>query len=208
MSRKPVVRPSRERANPFREKQEYLTDPVFLLGNGTSRAQFDLERLRSIGTIIGCNAIFRDFSPDILLAIDAKMLRELKDSNYAEENFCILPGNRSIGVPGALHWRTERFNTTGCFGMRMVQQLMQPTKCYMLGMDGYAGNVYDGSKNYPVNSLQNFTGINSFYMKVLTVPSETIFYNVNVKDEWPKEAHETGNYKFITYDEFEKTVMG
>ena len=31
---------------------------AFLIGNGESRVGFDLERLRPLGTIVGCNANF------------------------------------------------------------------------------------------------------------------------------------------------------
>ena len=40
---------------------------VFALGNGESRLQLDLEKLRGHGKIYGCNAIYRDFIPDVLI---------------------------------------------------------------------------------------------------------------------------------------------
>jgi hypothetical protein len=76
----------------------------------------------------------------------------------------------------------------------------------MLGMDGYPGNMYDGTKNYAPNTLQNFKGVIGYYIKALSGPGETVFINVNEKDAWPKEAHDTGKYKFITYEEFEKVI--
>ena len=76
----------------------------------------------------------------------------------------------------------------------------------MLGMDGYPGNMYDGTTNYAVNTLQNFAGVNNFYMKTLQEEGETVFINVNDKDTWPKECSSTGRYKFITYEEFEKKL--
>ena len=199
-------RPSRERANPFNTKKELLTDPVFLLGNGTSRNAFELERLREHGTIIGCNAIYRDFEPDILVAIDAKILSELVKAKYCDTHTCIIPNNRTVAIKSARRFKTEQYNTSGCFAMKMVSQLMKPSKCYMLGMDCYPGNVYDGSANYQPNTLQNFSGIAQYYLKALRGIGETIFVNVNVKDSWPKEAHETGKYTFITYEEFEEVL--
>ena len=35
---------------------------AFCLGNGPSRKSFDLEILKTFGTVIGCNAIYRDFT--------------------------------------------------------------------------------------------------------------------------------------------------
>ena len=203
-----MSRPVKPRALPFKEEHQHLmTDPVFLIGNGKSRNTFDLERLRGKGTIIGCNALYRDFAPDILVAIDAKLINELKESKYCEDNFCVTPANRQVGI-NALKWRTDRFNTSGCFGMKMVTELMQPTKCYMIGMDGFPGNMYDKTKNYSPNTLQNFSGIISYYMQVLNGKvGDTLFINVNDKDAWPTEAHATGKYTFMTFEEFETTVM-
>jgi hypothetical protein len=203
-----MSRPEKPRALPFKEEhQHFMTDPVFLIGNGKSRDTFDLERLRGKGTIIGCNALYRDFAPDILIAIDAKLITELKESKYCEDNFCVTPANRTVGLK-ALKWRTDRFNTSGCFGMKMIMELMQPTKCYMIGMDGFPGNMYDKTKNYSPNTLQNFSGVVSYYMQVLNGKvGDTLFINVNNKDAWPTEAHNTGHYAFMTFEEFEKTVM-
>jgi hypothetical protein len=202
------VRPPSERTNPFL-KQEYkhlLTDPIFLIGNGNSRKDFDLERLRNIGTIVGCNALYRDFSPDLLVAIDAKMLTEISKANYCNSNLCLIPGKRQVKLANAIMWRTERFNTSGCFAMRAISQLMKPSTCYMLGMDSYPGNIYDNTLNYKPNTLQNFSGVSNYYIQTLEGPGDTIYINVNEKDVWPKKAHETGKYKFINYTEFEKVL--
>ena len=196
-------RPSEERVMPFNERPDLITDPVFLIGNGTSRKHFDLERLRGKGTIIGCNALYREFAPDLLITIDAKMLREVKESGYAENHTVMIPRGRTVAVPKALTWRTERFNTSGCFGIKMIKQLINPKFCYMLGMDGFPGNVYDKTKNYAENTLQNFQGVMTYYIKALAEPGKTMFVNVNVKNAWPEEATATGNYSFITYEEFE-----
>lgn len=196
---------------PFRERKDLLTDPVFLIGNGKSRENFDLERLRGKGTIIGCNALYRDFTPDILIAIDAKMLKELAEAGYGKkqpQEFTIIPRNRTVPVPNAKMWKGERFNTSGCFAMRIITALMKPSKCYMLGMDGYAGNVYDKTKNYAVNTLQNFKGVNGYYLQALQAPGETIYINVNDKDAWEEKCHETGRYKQISYEQFEKEIFG
>ena len=48
-------------------------DRAFVIGNGQSRLQIDLNNLRSKGTIYGCNALYRDFIPDVLVATDCKM---------------------------------------------------------------------------------------------------------------------------------------
>ena len=43
---------------------------AFIIGNGASRAKFDLTTLSPHGTTYGCNALYRDFYPDWLVSID------------------------------------------------------------------------------------------------------------------------------------------
>lgn len=195
--------------NPFVDGRErYLTDPVFLIGNGQSRKDFDLERLRPIGTIIGCNALYRDFNPDILIAIDSKMLNELKGAKYSNEGTMVItPHNRSVPLPNSHRYKTNKFNTSGAFAMRMIKDTMKPKRCYMLGMDGFPGNVYDGTKNYAVHTLKNFSGVHRFYLEILNQSKDTVFINVNHTDGWPPEAENSGSYSFMTYELFEKIVM-
>ena len=59
---------------------------VFCIGNGESRKGFDLEKLRPHGKIYGCNALYRDFTPDHLSAVDMGIMHEIYNSGYAENN--------------------------------------------------------------------------------------------------------------------------
>ena len=62
---------------------------VFLIGNGNSRKGFDLEQLRPLGKIYGCNAIYRDgFRPDVLTAVDHGIMHEIYNAGVAEETTC------------------------------------------------------------------------------------------------------------------------
>ena len=59
---------------------------VFAIGNGESRKTIDLSRLYEFGIIYGCNAIYRDFSPDALVVVDPKMKDEIWDTEYSLDN--------------------------------------------------------------------------------------------------------------------------
>lgn len=59
---------------------------IFVIGNGESRRGFDLNQLKGHGTIIGCNALYRDFKPDLLVAVDRPILGEICASGYADNN--------------------------------------------------------------------------------------------------------------------------
>ena len=43
---------------------------VFVLGNGESRKNINLDDLKTKGVVYGCNALYRDFTPDALICVD------------------------------------------------------------------------------------------------------------------------------------------
>ena len=53
---------------------------VFVLGNGPSRKNIDISKLD--GTVIGCNACYRDFTPDVICATDAGIMSDIIESGY------------------------------------------------------------------------------------------------------------------------------
>ena len=55
-------------------------DKVFVLGNGPSRKNIDPSKLD--GTVIGCNACYRDFTPDVICAHDAGIISDIVDSGF------------------------------------------------------------------------------------------------------------------------------
>ena len=59
---------------------------AFIIGNGQSRAPIDLLKLKSHGKIVGCNGLYRDFTPDILCAVDHGIMHEIYHSGYCDNN--------------------------------------------------------------------------------------------------------------------------
>jgi hypothetical protein len=58
----------------------------FVLGNGISRKGIDLNQLRTHGKIYGCNALYREFVPDVLVATDRPIATAIQESGYAQRN--------------------------------------------------------------------------------------------------------------------------
>jgi len=59
---------------------------VFLIGNGESRKGFDLNLLKPFGKIYGCNAIYREYTPDVLVSVDHGIMHEIYHSGYCYKN--------------------------------------------------------------------------------------------------------------------------
>ena len=62
---------------------------AFIIGNGPSRQQVKLNKLE--GTTFGCNALYRDFTPDYLVSGDAGVIKEICATGYPKNHNCIFP---------------------------------------------------------------------------------------------------------------------
>ena len=59
---------------------------IIVLGNGKSRLNFDLDELSEHAITFGCNALYRDFAPDILLTVDIPITLEILSTEYTKRN--------------------------------------------------------------------------------------------------------------------------
>lgn len=59
---------------------------AFVLGNGVSRQAVDLTTLKTIGTTYGCNAIYREFVPDVLISTDTPISERIQHEGYSQKN--------------------------------------------------------------------------------------------------------------------------
>jgi hypothetical protein len=105
---------------------------AFVVGNGTSRSPIDLSSLKGKGSIIGCNALYRDFPEyDYLVAIDDGMIEELQ-KNANDERLIIPPQDE--------RWEDSRYSNIrrrSNAGMNAMFEAirMDHNKLYCLGFD-------------------------------------------------------------------------
>ena len=57
---------------------------AFVLGNGISRQALDLTQLKTLGTTYGCNAIYREFEPDVLISTDTPISERIQFESYSQ----------------------------------------------------------------------------------------------------------------------------
>jgi len=76
---------------------------AFVLGNGQSRKDINLAELNRHGKIYGCNALYRDYVPDVLIAVDKKISEQIQNNGYAQRHRLYtrrpLPGLGAKRVP-------------------------------------------------------------------------------------------------------------
>ena len=59
---------------------------AFVLGNGVSRQNISLPYLKLRGKIYGCNALYKEFAPDALIATDKPIAEQIQKTGYALTN--------------------------------------------------------------------------------------------------------------------------
>jgi len=59
---------------------------AFVLGNGISRQGLDLNQLKPLGRIYGCNAIYREFEPDVLISTDTPISERIQHEGYSKSH--------------------------------------------------------------------------------------------------------------------------
>ena len=80
---------------------------AYCIGNGPSRKEFDLERLKATGQTYGCNALYRDFMPDFIFSVDTTCCvyrRHPNNSNHHLNNCNLIS---AIINAGRQHLRVE-----------------------------------------------------------------------------------------------------
>jgi len=109
---------------------------AFVLGNGTSRQAISLDSLKENGIVYGCNALYREFTPHHLVAVNPEMIFEINKAKYKGATYFENPHGWSSG-PTALWLASNIGHTT----------------IYILGFDftglnGKINNIYAGTPNY------------------------------------------------------------
>ena len=106
---------------------------AFIIGNGVSRQAVTLELLRPLGKIYGCNALYRDFVPDVLVATDRPISAEIQNSGYPANNKFYtrkpVEGQGALKVPHEYYGYSSGPLATG------IAAIDQHRLIYMIGFD-------------------------------------------------------------------------
>jgi hypothetical protein len=138
-------------ANHLQKQQQHK--PAFVLGNGISRRDFDTSILTNYGATYGCNALYRDCPPDHLIAVDAKMIREIIQAGYhVDHNVWTNPNNSVQGIEHINYLEPHLGWSSGPTALWLAIQ-HGFKEIYILGFDfeginGKFNNVYADSFNY------------------------------------------------------------
>lgn len=109
-----------------------MTTTAVIVGNGSSRKEIDLAELKTLGPLYGCNASYRDFKVDYLIAIDDKIIGEILESSYPRDRFIVPPEDEQY--ESAEYSPMRRRENAGMVAMREAIKAGHKT-LYCLGFD-------------------------------------------------------------------------
>lgn len=136
---------------------------AFVIGNGISRNGLELDKLKTHGAIYGCNALYRDFTPDVLVATDKPIAEHIESTGYPLSNKFYT--RRPTLSSGALTVPKPYYGfSSGPIAVALAAQ-EQYRKIYLVGFDmgptadNKFNNLYADSEFYKTTgSFPTYTG--------------------------------------------------
>lgn len=184
----------------------------FVLGNGKSRLSIDLNELKSYGQIYGCNALYREFEPDYLVAVDSKMIIEIANARYQLHHEVWTNSNiRYKSFNGFKYFEPSLGWSSGPTALFLAAKHQVP-EIYILGFDytginGLVNNVYADTDNYKTSN-QPATYYGNWERQtesVIKANPKIRFYRV-VEDTFYSPTWQHHNFRHLNIKEFQKIM--
>lgn len=178
---------------------------AFVIGNGRSRLGLDLNSLKSAGKTFGCNALYRDFSPDVLIATDRGITNEIELSGYPEQHEFF---TRTPGHPSSKSIIKNRGYSSGPIAVTYAA-MEGYENIYLIGFDlvgikNKHNNMYSSTENYKsVNSEATYHG--NWVDQILSIAREfdtQKFIRVGDHNQYRPPKWNRHNIKYQNIDEF------
>lgn len=133
---------------------------TWAIGNGESRTKIDVNNLKGIK--VGCNAIVRDFTVDIVVCVDRRMVTEAIEGNFKNkiltrhewiDRFSADNVHTVSDLPYKGDQRADEPFQWGSGPYAVLEAALLSKKVKMLGFDLYSdtqtiNNIYKDTNNY------------------------------------------------------------
>lgn len=136
---------------------------AFVLGNGVSRQALDLAVLKTHGAVYGCNALYRDFEPDVLISTDPPISTEIQNTGYSKHH--VHYTRKPLPESGALRIPQKYFGHSSGPAAVGIATTDRHRTIYLLGFDlgplrsGMFNNLYAGTEFYKkTHAAPTYTG--------------------------------------------------
>jgi len=189
-------------------------DIAFVIGNGVSRLPIDLEQLKSIGKVYACNAVYRTFQPDFLVAVDVKMILEINKAGFQHKNQVWTNPNKSYErIKNLNFFSPSKGWSSGPTALWLATQ-HQYKKIYILGFDFRGSkegrmfnNIYADTANYK-KSTDGATFFGNWMRQTTSIIKQNTdieYKRVIAPDNYcPEELNKFNNLENIFIEDFQQ----
>lgn len=136
---------------------------AFVLGNGISRRAVDLTVLSTLGEVYGCNALYREFAPAVLVSTDDPISHEIQQSGYSKTRYHYT--RKPFSNSGAHKIPEPYYGFSSGPAAVAIAAINHNRSIYLVGFDmgpnqqGLFNNMYAGTEFYKSTSAgPTFTG--------------------------------------------------
>jgi hypothetical protein len=146
---------------PNRVTNRQISNTAVVIGNGTNRLGFDLQNLKKASGLLGsrtvqtygCNALYRDFTPDFLVAVGNNgIVDQIADGGYTNENIVYSSAMHLLEFPGKFYLIPHDVYADAGTTAAYIAAFDEHKKIYLIGFDGHEtgwnNNVYAGTNGY------------------------------------------------------------
>lgn len=185
---------------------------AFIIGNGTSRKDFDLTKItKAHGITIGCNAVHRDRStwPDYLVAIDDGIITEIESSDFPATR-CLFPPEDERWEPADCNPARPRSNAGVNAMLEAIKMGCSDLWCLgfdflMIGTDGL-DNMFKGTNNYgPETATSYADSIRRVkYLEYVARKNPDVNFYFVFKSGYQYKVVNQPNIRGCFYEDFEK----
>lgn len=191
-----------------------ISNQAVVFGNGLSRNEFNVSQiLKHRGGLLaskafqsyGCNAFYRDYTPNFLVALGTNMVDEIAASTYTKDNIVYTSSINMLAHPNKFYLIPYDPYLDAGTTAAYIACFDGHRKIYMIGFDGQDtkgknGNVYAGTKNYDSFDsyvsdqkwISNFKSLAQVYNDV-----EFIFVHKNKNHSYPQHWKGLTNVRSI-----------
>ena len=195
-----------------------ISNRAVVIGNSPTRLDFNLQHLKKPMGLLGattlqtygCNALYRDFAPDFLVAVGNEITKELSSSEYIKNNIVYTNAIHLLEYPNKFY--LIPFNPYADAGTTAayIAAFDGHKKIYLLGFSeqdcaGQNFNVYAGTNGY--DEIETDVGSDKWIqnrLELFTLYNDVDFVLVTLMGKSPiPESHRyCTNFRQISYRTF------
>jgi hypothetical protein len=196
-----------------------ISNQAVVIGNGPGRLGINLAAIKNHrGGLLGaralqsygCNALFRDFTPDFLVATGNDVVKEIANTGYTTDNIVYTDAVHALEYPGKFYLIPHNPYADAGTAAAYIAAFDGHKKVYLIGFDGnntegYNHNVYAGTPGYqPINSTVDAKKWDAALASLFATYDDTEFIQVTEfgNDTIPASWLSCVNFRQISIREF------